>query len=119
MNSHEPTSRDPIDLMIRRALKGWVSGYPLPSASRQELLEKAARSQESRSLRGVLGVVFKGLGRGMHNLSISFAGGPVFEPERLADGRYDYEKGYSQFNLMHLSILNANTPRLGLFSLFM
>ena len=119
MNSHKPDFRDPVDLVLRRALKGWVASQPIPGSSRQELLEKAARSQESLALHSVLRSMFKGLVRGLRNFSTSFSNGPIFEPEMLPGGRYDYEKRYSQFNLMHLSMLNANTPRLGLFSLFM
>jgi hypothetical protein len=119
MNLREPDPRDPVDLMIGRALKNWTSHYHPPASTRLELLEEAARVHEASVLRRVLRIMLRGMIHNLRGLSYALADGPVFEAELHSGRRVDYERTYSYFNLMHISILNANTPRLGLFSLFM
>jgi len=119
MSLREPDPRDPVDLMIGRALKNWISNYRPPASARHELLEQAARVHEISMLRRVLRIMLHGMIRNLRGLSYALADGPVFEAELHTGRRVDYERTYSYFNLMHISILNANTPRLGLFSLFM
>ena len=119
MSSRKFENREPVDQMIGRALKSWVAHYPPPDSTRRELLEEAARIHQASVLGRFLRVIARGVVLNLRGLSAAFAGGQVFEPA-LHDGPpHSSDLTYWNFNLMHLSIMNANAPRLGLFSLFL
>jgi len=110
MNSHEPDGRDPVDLMIGRALKGWVSSYPAPAAAaRQRLIDEASHTRR------------KAISAGWMHSALGFMQAvisprPVFDPEYRAGNAESLS--YSNIRMMHVSVLHVNTLRLGMFSMF-
>ena len=110
MNSHEPDARDPVDKLIGRALKGWVSGYPAPApVVRQRLIDGAAQARRKSDstdwVRSALGFI-----------QSVISPRPVFDPEYRASSAESLS--YSNIRMMHVSVLHVNTLRLGMFSMF-
>jgi len=112
MSSHEPDQHEPVDLLIGRALKGWVAQFPPPAAARQELLDEVVQVRRRKSSPShLLHVLLRGL-------QAAITTGPLFEPEFRSNSMNSTGMTYYNIRMMHISVLHVNTLRLGMFSMF-